>query len=86
MELFLKVDRKGRVLIPAEVRRLIGLKDVAKARVEEGKLILESVRNLVEELTTLVVDKSGDIEEDIVELRRATKDVLRRISHGERYG
>lgn len=86
MKFFLKVDRKGRVLIPAEVRRLIGLKGVAKARVEEGKLIIEPVRNLIEELSALVVYRSGNVEEDIVELKRATENALRRLTHGQSSG
>lgn len=82
MELILRVDRKGRILIPAEVRRLIGLKDAVRARIEDEKLILEPIRNPVEELTSLVVEKNGDIEKDISLFKEAAEKSLMGLAYG----
>ena len=40
----LKVDRKERAVIPAHVRRGLGIRRAVKARVEEGRLIIEPPR------------------------------------------
>lgn len=80
MELTLRIDRKGRVLIPAEIRRLISLRDVVKAQVEGEKLILEPMRNPIEDLTALVVDKSGDVEKDIAAFKGAAEKALRGLA------
>jgi len=80
VELTLRIDRKGRVLIPAEIRRLISLRDVVKAQVEGEKLILEPMRNPIEDLTALVVDKSGDVEKDIAAFKGAAEKALRGLA------
>jgi len=81
VELTLRIDRKGRVLIPAEIRRLISLRDIVKAQVEGEKLILEPMRNPIGDLTALVVDKSGDVEEDIVAFKGAAEKALKGLAH-----
>ncbi len=45
MELILKIDRKGKILIPAEIRERLGLKDLVKVRVTDNYLIIEPIRN-----------------------------------------
>ena len=50
----LKVDRKERAVIPAHVRRGLGIRRAVKARVEEGRLIIEPLEDPVEALMRLV--------------------------------
>lgn len=75
------MDEKGRVLIPAEIRRSLGLKGLVRMRVEGGRVILEAMRNPLEELTSLVVDKSGDVERDIMGLREDAEKALEALIH-----
>lgn len=82
VELILRIDGKGRVLIPAEVRRQMGFRDIVKVHVEPDRLILEPVRDPLEELKSLVLDREGDIEVDIVAFRRAAEEALKRSKYG----
>jgi len=80
-EQLVRMDEKGRVLIPAEIRRSLGLKGLVRMRVEGGRVILEAMRNPLEELTSLVVDKSGDVERDIMGLREGAEKALEALIH-----
>jgi AbrB family looped-hinge helix DNA binding protein len=78
LEIILRLDEKGRILIPAEIRRALGLSEVVKARVEEEKLILEAMQDPLEALVEMVVNKEGNIEKDIQVLRKAALEALGR--------
>lgn len=56
MEYVLRVDRKGRVVIPSEVRRRLGIEGFVRLRVESGRVVLEPARDPLEELSELVVE------------------------------
>jgi AbrB family looped-hinge helix DNA binding protein len=45
-----KVDEKGRILIPKEMRERAGIKDSAKIELDEGKIIVQA-NSLLDELT-----------------------------------
>ncbi len=80
MELILKIDSKGRILIPADIRESLGFKRAVRARVEEGKLVLEPLGDPLKELTSTVIKGSRDIEREIVGFRRiAEKEALKRV-------
>ena len=79
MELLLKVDKKGRIIIPSEIRRKLKIKDLVRLRVAENKLILEPVKNPLHELTLLVVDSEGDIEKDIEIFRKRAEEEMKKI-------
>ncbi len=80
MELLLKIDAKGRILIPARIRRKLGLKRIVRMRVEENKLIIESVEDPVEALTRTVIKGSRNIEEEIASFRRISeKEAMKRV-------
>ena len=84
MEFLLKVDGKGRILIPARVRRELGLGRVVRARIEGGRLVLEPIRDPVEVLAQTVLEGTRDVEEEIGRLRRAAeREGLKRV--GERW-
>jgi len=79
VELLLKVDEKGRMLIPKDLRERLGLGGVVRARVEEGRMVLEPVRDPIELLEKTVVKGTEDIEKEIVELRGVAERELWRI-------
>jgi len=83
VELILKVDNKGRILIPAEIRRLIGIKSFVKATIRDKTIIIEPINDPLEELTELVLDKNGDIEQDIKKFRKVAERELIKIVGGE---
>jgi AbrB family looped-hinge helix DNA binding protein len=79
VELLLKVDKKGRMLIPKALRERLGLRSVVRAKVEEGRIVLEPVRDPIELLEKAVVKGTEDVEKEIVELRGVAERELRRI-------
>lgn len=80
MEFILKVDSKGRILIPSEIRRSLGIKDAIIARIEDKKIIIEPLKDPIDLLTSSIIVGTKDIEREIKEIRRiATKEAIRRI-------
>jgi len=80
LELILKIDDKGRILIPVHIRREIGLKRVVKVRVEGRKLVIEPIEDPIEILTETVLKGSTDIEKEVKDLRSiAEKEALKRV-------
>lgn len=75
-EMVLTVDRRGRVLIPANIRRKLGIRGAVKARVEEGKLVLIPMEDPLLLLEKIVVKGTSDVEAQIRELRRAAEEAL----------
>uniref|UniRef100_A0A7J3X4Y9 AbrB/MazE/SpoVT family DNA-binding domain-containing protein n=1 Tax=Thermofilum pendens TaxID=2269 RepID=A0A7J3X4Y9_THEPE len=82
MELLLKVDSKGRVLIPRALREQLGIRKLVKARVEGGRVVLEPVGDPVELLERVVVEGTEDVEGEIGELRRVAEVELRKLVEG----
>jgi len=80
--LLLKVDEKGRITIPSEIRRKLGIKGYVKIQVAGDKLVIEPVRNPLEKLMELVVDSGGNIEEDIRVFRRKEEEKLKELIKG----
>jgi AbrB family looped-hinge helix DNA binding protein len=65
MEFLVRVDRRGRIVIPSEVRRSLGIGRVVRLRVEEGRVVLETVEDPIEKLVRLVI--SAPSSEEVVE-------------------
>jgi len=82
VELLLKVDSKGRVLIPRALREQLGIRKLVKARVEGGRVVLEPVGDPVELLERVVVEGTEDVEGEIGELRRVAEVELRKLVEG----
>lgn len=74
MGLLLKIDAKRRILIPAYVRRKLGLRRVVKVHIEADRLIIEPVEDPVEALAETVIKGSEDIEEEITGFRRVSNE------------
>jgi len=84
LEFILKVDSKGRILIPSEIRRSLGIKDAIIARIEDKKIIIEPLKDPIDLLTSSIIVGTKNIEREIKEIRRiAAREVRRRI--GERW-
>ncbi len=75
-----RVDGKGRILIPKEVREKLGIRSLVKLRVEKDRLILIPVNDPLEELTANVVKGTSDVAREIRGLRRvAEREALREV-------
>ena len=80
MEFILKVDNKGRILIPSEIRTALGIKNVVSVRVKDGKLIIKPIKDPIDALTSSVVRGTVDVEKQISELRRTTlREAMKRV-------
>ena len=78
--MLLKIDAKGRILIPAYIRKKMGLKRIVRMRVEKNRLIIESVEDPVEVLVRTVVKGSRDVEKEITNFRKmAEKEAMKRV-------
>lgn len=54
MKRILRIDDRGRIVIPSEVRRSLGIGKAVKLRVKGRMIILEPVEDPLEELSKLV--------------------------------
>jgi AbrB family looped-hinge helix DNA binding protein len=71
LEFILKVDDKGRILIPKEIRSLLNIENFVSARVENGKLIIEPIKDPIDLLTSSVLRGTTDVEKEIKKLKEA---------------
>ena len=74
----LKVDGKGRILIPKEVRSMLNIGKVVSARIEDGKLVIEPIRDPIDFLTSSVIRGTVDVEREIRKLRRAALEEVKK--------
>ncbi len=80
METIGRVDSKGRILIPKEIREELGIKNLVKLRVEEGKLVITPIVDPLEELTANVVKGTSNVAQEIRRLRRlAEEEAVQRL-------
>ena len=80
MSVIVRVDRKGRIVIPRELRDRLGIGDAVRIRVEGGRLIIEPVRDPLEKLSRLVRRGTKDVEKEIRDLREAAiREAYRRL-------
>ena len=79
--LVLKVDSKGRVQIPKEVRKKLGIKNEVSATVEDGSVTIEPVARVLDRLANEVRFNFKSVEESLPKLRRTAEDeLLKQIS------
>ena len=67
----MRVDSKGRILIPSKVRSLLNIKGAVYAYVKNGKLIIEPIKDPIDILTSSVIRGTTDVEKELKELRQA---------------
>jgi len=68
-----RMDEKGRVLIPMRIRRRLGMKSLVRIRVEGNRVILEPVPDPLDVIKELVMRGTGDVEKEIRALRKAAE-------------
>jgi bifunctional DNA-binding transcriptional regulator/antitoxin component of YhaV-PrlF toxin-antitoxin module len=79
VEQVLRVDEKGRVLLPGALRKKLGINRLVKARIEGNRIILEPVADPVELLMKAVIKGTEDIELEISELRRTAENQAKKL-------
>ena len=72
-ELTVKIDRKGRIVIPSKIRKEMGLGNIVKIKVEEGRITLKPVEDPLVSLETLVTKGTRDVEMEIRRLREVAE-------------
>lgn len=75
-KLSLKVDSKGRIQIPRDVRQELGIKGEVSASVENGGVRIEPIEGLYDRFSREVEFKFGGVERDMPKLRRAAEKEL----------
>ncbi len=53
-EYVVRIDNRGRIIIPSEIRKMLGLQKAVKLRVEGKKIVIEPLEDPFEELSKLV--------------------------------
>jgi len=76
MEVVVNVDRKGRILIPAAIRKKLNIRNAVKIIVEEDKLILRPMEDPLKQVEELVVKGTSDVEQEIQGLRKVAEERL----------
>jgi AbrB family looped-hinge helix DNA binding protein len=75
-KLALKVDPKGRIQIPKEVREELGIRENVSATVEDGMLTIEPVERIFDRLSRGVRFNFKSVAKDLPELRKAAEKEL----------
>ena len=74
----MKVDRKGRIVIPSNIRRLFNIKNLVKIIVRGEEITLKPVEDPLKSLEKLVIKGTTDVEEEIQRLHRMAERELQR--------
>ena len=77
-EVTVKVDRKGRIVIPSNIRKKFNIKNVVKIIVKEGEITLKPVEDPLKSLEKLVVKGTTDVEKEIQRLHRIAERELQK--------
>lgn len=72
-EATVKVDAKGRIVIPSKIRRELNIRNIVKIKVEGGKITLKPIEDPLRSLEKLVVKGTKDVEKEIRRLREVAK-------------
>ncbi len=72
-EATVKVDAKGRIVIPSKIRRELDIRNIVKIKVEGGKITLKPIEDPLRSLEKLVVKGTKDVEREIRRLREVAK-------------
>ena len=77
-EVIVKVDRKGRIVIPSNIRRQFNIKNMVKIIVKGGEITLMPVEDPLKSLERLVVKGTTDVEKEIQRLHRIAERELQK--------
>ncbi|MBS7657991.1 AbrB/MazE/SpoVT family DNA-binding domain-containing protein [Candidatus Bathyarchaeota archaeon] len=76
--MILRVDEKGRVLIPSNIRKQLNIKNIVEISVKEGEVVLKPVEDPLKSLEKLVVKGTRDVEKEIREMRKVAERELQK--------
>ena len=77
-EVTVKVDDKGRIVIPSWIRRQLNIKNIVKISVKEEEIALKAIEDPLKSLESLVIKGTTDVEKEIRTLREAAERELQR--------
>ena len=77
-EVTVKVDRKGRIVIPSNIRKQFDIKNLVKIIVKGEEITLKPVEDPLKSLENLVIKGTTDVEKDIRRLRRVAERELQK--------
>jgi len=77
-EVTVRVDEKGRVVIPSNIRRQLNIKNIVKISVKGEEITLKPVEDPLSSLEKLVIKGTVDVEGEIRRLRRAAERELQK--------
>lgn len=72
----LKVDEKGRVHLPKELRVRLGIKNEVRAKIENGAITMEPITEIMDRLAAEVKFSFKRVEKALPSLRRAAQEEL----------
>jgi len=84
MALRLKVDKKGRVGLPAKIRKDLGIEGAVVLELEGRAIRLTPIKDPIDTITACVVTGTTDIVNEIRGLRRAALGEARKASDERR--
>ncbi len=73
MAIISRIDEKGRILIPAQMKRKLSSK-IVRLRVEGDRIIIEPVKDPIERLVTSVKRGTKDVSKEIRRLRKVAEE------------
>jgi AbrB family looped-hinge helix DNA binding protein len=77
----LKVDSKGRIQIPKDVREELGIKKEVSATIENGMVKIEPIESILDRLSKTVQFKYSSVETALPRLRKAAeRQLLKEVS------
>jgi len=74
----LKVDSKGRIQIPKDIRQELGIREQVSATIEGGVMKVEPVESILDRLAKSVKFNYSSIESALPKLRKAAERQLRK--------
>jgi len=77
-----KVDGKGRIVIPKNIRRQLNIGRQVRLRVEDNKIILEPVRDPLDELAELVVESKITASKEPEKISQIAEQELGKLGKG----
>jgi len=80
----LKVDERGRIVIPSEIRKKMGIRKTVRLHIEEGKIILEPAEDPLDKLSKLVkkVKIKASLEPELIS-KTAEDQLIKELQHAE---
>lgn len=72
----LRVDSKGRIQVPKELREQLGIRKEVTVKIENGTMTIEPVERVFDRLASEVRFNFKSVAEDLPRLRKAAEDEL----------